>query len=83
MRGPVLACLLEWTEDAWCLLACLLACLLEYTRSRRMQMTEMFADVKGGTNPSLEVESDKDDVIANVLSDYESDCIVVATRVNK
>jgi hypothetical protein len=32
---------------------------------------------------SLEIDSDRDDVIANVLSDYESDCIVVATRVNK
>jgi hypothetical protein len=32
---------------------------------------------------SLEIDSDEDDVIANVLSGYESDCIVVATRVNK
>jgi hypothetical protein len=32
---------------------------------------------------SLGIDSDEDDVIANVLSDYESDCIVVATRVNK
>jgi hypothetical protein len=32
---------------------------------------------------SLEIDSDEDDVIANVLSDYESDCIVVASRVNK
>lgn len=43
---------------------------------------------KGGRQPrkrsvSLEIGSDEDDVIANVLSDYESDCIVVATRVNK
>jgi hypothetical protein len=32
---------------------------------------------------SLELGSDEDHVTANVLSDYESDCIVVATRVNK
>lgn len=32
---------------------------------------------------SLEIGSDEEDVIANVFSDYESDCIVVATRVNK
>jgi hypothetical protein len=31
---------------------------------------------------SLEIGSDKDDVIANVFSYHESDCIVVATRVN-
>jgi hypothetical protein len=30
---------------------------------------------------SLEIDSDEDDAIVNVLSDYESDCIVVATRV--
>lgn len=32
---------------------------------------------------SIELGSDEDGVIANVLSDYESDCIVVAARVNK
>lgn len=32
---------------------------------------------------SLEIKSDEDDVIANVLSDYESDCIVIAARVNR
>ena len=32
---------------------------------------------------SLEIRGDEDDVIANPLSDHESDCIVVATRVDR
>jgi hypothetical protein len=32
---------------------------------------------------SLEIEGDVDGVAENVLSDYESDCIVVATKMNQ
>jgi len=32
---------------------------------------------------SLEIDGAEDDGLTNVLSNYESDCIVVATSVNK